>query len=121
MGGRGATSGFVNRIPNAGKAVIADSKITKYLLEPAQKHYQEFVSVGYSENDPEKLKSDLLEGLANNTAKVYETNAHGDTAYEVDMLLGVNRKAKFRTAWQIDRGSSSPRFITAHRIGGNRK
>lgn len=121
MGGRGASSGFINRVPNAKNAVIADNKITKFLLAPNQKHYDEFVAVGYSENNPEQLRHDLLDGLANNTAKEYETNAHGDKAYEVDMILGVDRKAKFRTAWQIDKGSENPRFITAHRIGDNRK
>lgn len=34
MGGRGAVSGFVSKIPNADKATIADSKITKFLLDP---------------------------------------------------------------------------------------
>lgn len=121
MGGRGATSGFVNRVPNADKATIADSKITKFLLDPTKKHYAEFVAVGYSKDDPERLKRDLLEGLPNSGAKMYEANAHGDRSFEVDMMLGVTRKAKFRTAWQIDRGSDSPRFITAHRIGVNRK
>lgn len=121
MGGRGAVSGFVNRVPNAKNAVIADAKITKFLLAPNQKHYDEFVSVGYSADKPEQLKSDLLRGLTENEAKEYVANAHGDRSFEVDMMLGVDRKAKFRTAWQIDNGTITPRFITAHRIGGNRK
>lgn len=121
MGGRGAVSGFVNRVPNAEKAVIADSKVTKYLLDPAKKHYSEFVAVGYSEDNPEQLKHDLLRGIVNNSAKEYEVDTHGNRAYEVDMQLGVSHKAKFRTAWQIDKGTNFPRFITAHRIGGNRK
>ncbi len=121
MGGRGAVSGFVSKIPNADKATIADSKITKFLLDPGKKHYAEFVAVGYSKDDPERLKRDLLKGLPNNRAKMHEVNAHGDRSFEVDMMLGVNRKAKFRTAWQIDRGADNPRFITAHRIGVNRK
>lgn len=121
MGGRGAVSGFVNKVPNADSATIADSKITKFLLDPTKKHYAEFVAVGYSKDDPERLKRDLLEGLPNSGAKMYEVNAQGDRSFEVDMILGVTRKAKFRTAWQIDKGSDSPRFITAHRIGVNRK
>ena len=121
MGGRGAVSGFVSRIPNAEKATIAESKITNYLLDPTKKHYAEFAAVGYSESDPERLKRDLLEGLRNNEAKTFEPNQHGDRAFEVDMMLGVTRKAKFRSAWQIDRGADNPRFVTAHRIGVNRK
>lgn len=120
MGGRGAVSGFVNRIPNADKATIADSKITKYLLDPAKPHYAEFVAVGYSKDDPERLKRDLLEGLSNSGAKAYEANSNGDRSFVSSMMLGVTRKAKFRTVWQIDEGSNSPRFITAYRIGVKR-
>jgi len=121
MGGRGASSGFVSKIPNAESATIADNKITKFLLDPEKKHYAEFIAVGYSKDDPERLKRDLLAGLNTSSAKMYEKNSHGDTAFEVDMMLGVTRKAKFRTAWQIDRGAENPRFITAHRIGVDRK
>lgn len=121
MGGRGSASGFVGRVPNAGKATIADAKVTKFLLDPSKKHYREFAAVGYSESDPGRLKQDLLEGLSSNSAKEYEANVHGDRSFEVDMQLGVTRKARFRTAWQIDKGTDKPRFITAYRIGVNRK
>lgn len=121
MGGRGAASGFVGTAPHADRAAIADGKITKYLLDPAKKHYSEFASVGYSPQEPERLKRDLLEGLQTSRAKMYEPNGHGDRALEVDMELGVTRKETFRTAWQIDKGAEAPRFITAHRIGRNRK
>lgn len=103
------------------RGIIANSKITKFLLDPTKKHYAEFVAVGYSKDDPECLKRDLLEGLSNGGAKMYEANAHGDRSFGVDMMLGVTRKAKFRTAWQIDKGSDSPCFISTYRIGVNRK
>lgn len=121
MGGRGAVSGFVSKVPNAEKATIADSKVTKYLLDPEKKHYTEFVDVGYSKDDPERLKHDLLEGLNTSNAKMFEKNAHGDRSFEADMMLGVSRKEKFRTVWQIDKGAENPRFITAYRIGVDRK
>lgn len=121
MGGRGSVSGFVSRAPNAGKATIADAKVTKFLLDPTKKHYAEFAAVGYSRDDPDRLKRDLLDGLQNNDAKMYNVNASGNRPIEVDMMLGVTRKARFRTAWQIDRGTDFPRFISAYRIGVNRK
>ena len=121
MGGRGAGAGFATRIPGADKAYIPDKKVVNFLLDPEKKHYQEFVAVGYSKEDPAKLKNDLLEGLKHNEAKIYATNEHGNTPIEVDMTLGVTVKKKFRTAWQIDKGTDSPRFITAHRIGGKQK
>lgn len=121
MGGRGAASGIMSSAPNAERATIADGKITKYLLDPAKKHYSEFIAVGYSKDNPDRLKRDLLAGLRKNPAKVYSANVHGNRAIEVDMMLGVTRKEKFRTGWQIDNGTDYPRFITAHRIGVNRK
>ncbi len=121
LGGRGAASGLVNRVPNAGKAIIAEAKITKYLLDPTRVHYKEFVAVGYSKNNPEQLTKDLSEGLKGNVAVAFEANEHGDRTFNVDMMLGVTRKARFRTAWQIDKGNNVPRFITAFRIGAKRK
>lgn len=121
MGGRGAASGITSSVPNAERAIIADGKITQYLLDPAKKHYSEFTAVGYSKDNPNRLKQDLLDGLRKSPAKVYSANAHGSRAFEVDMMLGVTRKEKFRTGWQIDNGTDCPRFITAHRIGGKRK
>ena len=112
---------MVNRVPGAEKAVIPDNKIVRFLLDPEKKHYKEFVAVGYSKKDPDRLKRDLLEGLVTNTAQAYEANEHGASAFHVDMFLGVTRKARFRTAWQIDKDKDYPRFITAHRIGVNRK
>lgn len=121
MGGRGASSGFISKVPNAERATIADSKITKYLLAPDKKHYAEFVSVGYTKDNPERLKRDLLNGLSENSAKVYDANSYGNVSFEVDMMLGVTRKAKFRTGWIIEKGKTNPRFVTAHRIGVDRK
>lgn len=121
MGGRGASAGFISRIPRAGKAVIHENKIINYLLKPDSKHYAEFVSVGYSRDNPGRLEQDLLEGLKNNEAERFDPNEYGNTTYNVYMMLGVTSKARFRTSWQIDKGTDFPRFITAHRVGGNRK
>lgn len=121
MGGRGAAGGFLARIPRAEKAQIPDAKVVKYLLKPESKHYEEFVSVGYSRDDPDRLKTDLFNGLQNNEAKIYEANDRGNTSFEVDMTLGITTKKRFRTAWQIDKGTDFPRFITAYRIGGKQK
>ncbi len=121
MGGRGAASGFVSKVPNADRAIIADSKITKYLLDPTKAHYREFTAVGYSKNNPERLRDDLLEGIKESSALAFDANEHGNRTFNVDMMLGVTRKARFRTAWQIDKEKDFPRFITAFRIGAKRK
>lgn len=121
MGGRGALSGFVNSVPNADRATIADGKIMKYLLDPEKAHYPEFIAVGYSRDDPERLRQDLLSELRKNPATVYGSNGFSVVSFEVDMMLGVTRKKKFRTVWQVNVGTDYPRFVTAYRIGVNRK
>ena len=54
MGGRGASSRIVHRAPNYDKVTITEPKITRFCLEPSQKHYKEFVDVGYSKDKPEQ-------------------------------------------------------------------
>lgn len=121
MGGRGAASGFVSSVPNADRATIADGKLMKYLLDPEKAHYPEFIAVGYSRDDPERLRQDLLAGLRKGPAKVYGTIGYGVVSFEVDTMLGVTREKRFRTVWRIDEGADYPRFVTAYRIGVNRK
>lgn len=121
MGGRGAAGGFVNRLPRSEQAFIHEDKITKFLLKPGAKHYKEFERVGYSPTDKERLKQDILEGLKHNEAKFFDTNEYGNTAYQVNMLLGITQKRWFATAWQIDKGKNYPRLITAHMIGDDDK
>lgn len=113
MGSRGAKSGIVNRLPNYKNAIIEDSKITNFLLKPGKKHYNNFVEVGYTQGDAKRLRKEILEGLRKNKAIEYETNEHGEKAYEVDMILGVTSKELFVTGWQFDKGAKYPRFITA--------
>lgn len=116
MGGRGGFSGIVHRVPNYKNATVADAKITKYCLDPNRKHYKEFTDVGYSKNDPERLKKDLLKGLAENEAESTFPNEHGDRSFTVYMKLGVTKKRTFRTGWQIDKGTNFPKFVTAYRV-----
>lgn len=115
MGGRGALSGTVHRTPNYEKATIAESKITKYCLDPTKKHYREFINVGYSKDNPKQLEKDLLRGLSENEAEVFSPNSYGNISITVYMKLGVTTKKMFKTAWQIDKGTNFPRFITAYR------
>ncbi|MCD7859584.1 MAG: hypothetical protein LUH51_05360 [Firmicutes bacterium] len=98
------------------KAYIVGNKITGYLLRPGTAHYQEFVDVGYSINDPEQLKTHLLTGVKTHNAIERKPSENGSRKFQVDMELGVTKKKLFRTGWQIDAGTTEPRFITAYRI-----
>lgn len=64
MGRRGNSGGIAHRVPDYENAAISEAKIMKYCLDLNKKHYEEFTDVGYSKDDPERLKQDLLKGLA---------------------------------------------------------
>lgn len=98
-------------------AVILDSKITDFMIKPGQKHAQEFFEAGYTVNDSEKLRADILDGLKSNVAIKDEERSKKFDVYDVVMELGVNKKRTFITSWWYDEGEY-PRLVTAHRFGG---
>lgn len=113
MGGRGASSG---RLPNYQRAIIVSQKLKGYLLHPTKgkgkAHF--FRSLGYRMQNFRRLKADIQNGLRNNNAILREKpNKYGHKAYSVTMVLGIDKKARVVTGWQIDKGDNRPRFITA--------
>ncbi len=117
MGGRGSGSG-IKRVANYKNAEIARNKLKNYLLNPNKSNGKHlfFNSLGYNMKNYKLLERDLRKGLANNhaTATIQNKYGHSVTAYEVNMPLGINKKAIVLTAWQRDKGSKVPRFITAY-------
>ena len=62
-----------------------------------------------------RLKADIQNGLKNNNAyRDVKRSKYGNTAYSVNMVLGIDKKEKVVTGWQIDKGDNKPRFITAY-------
>ncbi|WP_072682818.1 DUF6883 domain-containing protein [Holdemania sp. Marseille-P2844] len=116
MGGRGAKIGIKKQIEGASHATIHDDKIYKYYLNPVQKHYQEFAAVGYTMENAEQLRKDMLKGLLGNEVTEYKRSETGYTKAIVDMELGVTEKKLFRTVWGKDKEEQYFRNITAHRI-----
>lgn len=98
------------------KCIIQRNKIVMYLLKPGAKHYDEFVSVGYSPQNPRKLAEDIIAAFDIDNIEGKRNTQHG-TSFNVHMLLGVNEKKRFNTAWQIDNNSDKkiPRLISAYR------
>lgn len=98
------------------KCIIQRNKIVMYLLKPGAKHYDEFVSVGYSSQNPRKLAEDIIAAFDIDNVEGKRNTRHG-TSFNVHMLLGVNVKKRFNTAWQIDNNSDKkiPRLISAYR------
>lgn len=116
MGGRGAASRIVNRLPNYKNAEIPQRKLGNYLLNPTKSKGKSdfFNSIGYNMKNAERLEKDIRKGLENNKALSYNENKFGNRAYEVDMALGINKKVTVKTAWQIDKGENIPKFVSAY-------
>lgn len=123
MGGRGAASGFVTRLPNYQRAEVLGSKVKNYLLNPNKSNGKHlfFKSIGYNMKNSHRLEHDIRKGLKTNKALAFKRNKYGNAAYQVIMELGIGEKVSVLTAWQIDKGSNTPRFITAYKHRGGNK
>lgn len=116
MGGRGASSGIVNRLPNYKRAIIPQRKIGNYLLNPSKSNGKSdfFNSLGYNMKNAERFEKDIRKGLESNKAMSYHKDKFGNTSFDVNMPLGIGKKVMVTTAWRVDKGSTAPRFITAY-------
>lgn len=124
MGGRGASSGLKKHLPNYKNAVIdMHGKLKNYLLNPQKSNGKAafFNSIGYNMKNYKTLEKDIRAGLKKNNAIEYQKNEYGHTPYSVSMELGVNKKENVITAWQIDEGKNTARFITAYPRNGRKK
>lgn len=102
-------------LPNADNSQIPENKISRFLLLPGAKHSEEFFSVGYTEQDIDQLRNDIMDQLSKNKATKLSGEFYGGRQrYSVIMTLGKTKKSKFVTIWQMIDGV--PTLVTAHRI-----
>jgi hypothetical protein len=105
-------------LPNAHAAVVDRRKVVDYLLNAAHPDNGGkaafFVALGFTMNEAEALITALRALAAGNvTSSIGST--HGDK-YVIDGLLAsqTGRTGAIRTIWIIDRGSTTPRLVTAY-------
>lgn len=117
----GATQSIEIQIENGyyechGKGCRTDTrKITSYLLKPGTHHYQEFIDVGYTDDDCEKLFADIA-GNYLEELRIEETvTPFGATSFSIMMELGVTEKRTFRTVWERKKTDEMAKLITAYR------
>jgi hypothetical protein len=107
------------KLPNAENAIIAELKLTNYLLDETHRRGSSkaklLVALGYDPQQWQVLAADLRREHA--TADVIEqrTTIWG-TRYEiVGPLTGpAGDTVLFRSIWQIDLGSDCPRLVTMY-------
>ena len=100
---------------NNDRYVIAEPKISRFLLKPGAKHSAEFFNVGYTEQDSLALNADIYRQFDEAEKVDVRVSEDGTESFSIFMELGTTKKKRFRTVWQRDPGSDKPRFITAHR------
>lgn len=113
------------KLPNADQAVVADEKITHYLLDPASKGKDKarfFLDIGYSRADWQILKDALLRhAAAYEVAEEVLTDMGDVYIIEGHMLSPAGARFFLRSVWQIDTGTDFPRLITAHALAERRR
>lgn len=107
------------------KAVIQIRKLNEYLLKPGAKHSKEFFDVGYTEQDIEKLATDIFEQYDEEKRTDFRAKDDGAESFVVYMQLGKENRKSFITVWLKEPGNAKPRLTTAYRIkdkeGGKEK
>lgn len=92
-------------------------KYTGYFLKPDARHSQDFFKVGYSPDDPLRLRYDMAKQFDMSKAVNVTYDSDGKKRFRIYMELGVEKKRRFRTAWILDGEDSKPRIVTAFREG----
>ena len=98
------------------KAVIQIRKLNEYLLKPGAKHSKEFFDVGYTEQDIEKLATDIFEQYDEEKRTDFRAKDDGAESFVVYMQLGKEDRKSFITVWLKEPGNAKPRLTTAYRI-----
>lgn len=107
---------------NLGKAdavEIAREKITDYLLNPLHSDGASkarfFLAQGFTP-DNWQLFADALRQLAARFPVAKETESRHGVKYVVDgsIQTPIGKTPTVRTVWIVDRGSDTPRFVTAY-------
>ena len=107
-----------NRIKTIDNApfYIHKDKIIHFLLEPEKKHSKDFFDVGYTVKDSLLLKYDILKQVdEKNVVNIRPGHKEPEIKFSIFMDLGVTKKKRFRTVWQIDKPGDIPKIVTAYR------
>jgi hypothetical protein len=106
-------------LPNRHLAVVPREKITDYLLSTTHRDGRHkaafFITFGYTVERWEDLADALMRHAVMHEVAKEEGSRFG-TRYVVEgiMAMADGRDALLRSVWFIDRGTDTPRFVTAY-------
>jgi hypothetical protein len=106
------------RLPNAEYAVVEESKVARYLLDPTNPRNQGkaafFLSFGFTAPRWQAMASALREHANRYDVTIIETTGHGVTYRVVGALTTPDgRNPIVRTVWIVLHEDDIPRLVTA--------
>jgi hypothetical protein len=110
------------KLPNSHLAVVEQSKLAEYLLNPAHLYgaskAQFFLGFGFKLEEWAILAEAFREHAQRHEITGFEETSFGPR-YEVEGELRTpdGRNPRIRTVWQVDKGQLAPRLITAYPVG----
>ncbi len=112
------------KLPSAECAVVERGKIVDYLLNPAHRYGASkarfFAQFGFRAEAWEELALALREhGCQNDVSKARETGFGPRYEVEGDLTAPDGRCPRVCSVWQLDRGETAPRLITAYPLEAN--
>lgn len=109
------------KLPNYKNAVVAEAKITLYLLSDENSGGKAafFSNVGFSLEQWEILRTALLDHAAVHEVARLKHNMHG-MKYIIDGKLSTpdGRNPQVRSVWIVENGQTVARFVTAYPLEG---
>ncbi len=108
------------KLPNAEQAIVAEEKLTRYLLDLSSKSgwgkAKFFLARGFTLENWYVFREALLRHAMEHEVSIREEREDG-TIYVLDgeMRMPNGRIDNVRSVWMIDRGKHEPRLISAYK------
>jgi hypothetical protein len=105
-------------LPNPERAFVAPNKVRDYLLSPSHPigrfKATVFAALGYTQENWERLRDDLLAIARSGTASAAQSSQFGQKFEVGGILVGPSgRSGEFTTVWLVRAGEDFPKFVTA--------
>ncbi|MCX7045758.1 MAG: hypothetical protein NTX50_09785 [Candidatus Sumerlaeota bacterium] len=107
------------KLPQLDSAVVERAKIAEYLLNPYHRYGASkcrfFMEFGFHAEFWQALADALIEHAERHeVSKVKDTPFGPRFEIETDLIAPDGRRPCIKTVWQMDRGQTFPRLITAY-------
>lgn len=107
------------KLPNADRAIIPETKLTRYLLDLTSKEGKTkarfFIAFGFTRDAWEVFATALKQhALAHEVASTRETPFGIHYNVEGELQTPDARNPQVRSVWKIERGETVPALVTAY-------